>query len=43
MRARKRIGIQLTWDDLKATAEERLVFFEHVALQRKQESGLTVK
>jgi hypothetical protein len=30
-------------DDLKATAEERLAFFERVALQRKQESGLTVK
>jgi hypothetical protein len=30
-------------DDLKVTAEERLLFFERVALQRKQESGLTVK
>ena len=30
-------------DDLKATAEERLTFFERVELQRKRESGLTVK
>ena len=30
-------------DDLKATAEERLAFFERVARQHKQESGLTVE
>jgi hypothetical protein len=30
-------------DDLKATAEERLAFFERVALQRKQANGLKVE
>jgi hypothetical protein len=30
-------------EDLEATAKERLALFERVALQLKQESGLTVE
>jgi len=30
-------------DDLKATAEERLLFFERIGLQRKQVKGLAAE